>query len=279
MSIETAFKLLALNVMIGGNIDEALDQHQQRGFRYLDIKMDFRGSLIEDSNLDTVQQIAQAAAQHGLGTWCLSSCLGNCSISDDDAYLHKQYAGIERLISFIPVLNPHCVRLIMPRGDAAVIYDERILSAYRDWCQSLLATGVEVVIENEIGESIGRDPQLIVTFLENLGFGDKVRYIWDIANQWQEGRFPSVTDYQTLRPVIGMIHVKGGRWNNPQEKKYAWKSMLGDSDWPVTELCALAIENNISAICINPPHGATPKNWAYDLNSDIAFLQNLTVTQ
>ena len=279
MSIDTPFKLLALNVMIGGNIDESLEQHRQCGLRYLDLKMDFCGAPIEDSDRATVQQIAQAAAQRGLETYCLSSCLGNCSISDDDTYLQEQYTGVKRLISFIPILNPRCVRLIMPRGDAAVIHDERILSAYRDWCQQLLAAGVEVVIENEIGNSIGRDPQLIMSFLENLGIGNKVRYIWDIANQWQEGRFPSTADYHILRPVIGIIHVKGGRWNNPQEKTYAWKSMLDNSDWPVTELCALAIENNVPAICINPPHGTAPENWSYDLNSDISFLQNLTITQ
>ncbi len=269
------FKKLVLNVMIGGKIAEVLDQHQQLGLHDLDIKMDWSGSMIESSTAAIVADIAAGMQQRSLSTWCLSSCIGNCRGDSDDAYIAEQDRLLNQLITFAQTLKPRFIRLILPRGDASTVNDQRIIEAYHRWCTQIIDAGYQVLIENEIGGSIGRDPALVKAFFENINANDQIKYIWDIANQWQEGRYPSLADYDTLRDIIGLLHVKGGQWNNADDKVYAWKSHLDDSDWPVAELCRAALADGLEAICINPPHGQAPDNWSYSLEKDLTFLDQL----
>lgn len=271
----TYTKLLVLNVMIVGEIEEALDQHQLLGLKNIDLKTDWSGSLVELMTVENAERIARGASQRGLQIQCLSSCAGNLSVDDSDEHLAEQDARVAHLCQLVPTLNPSCVRLIAPRGDERVVSDARICSRYQSWCQQLLACGVEVVIENEIGGSIGRDPALVVQFFESINAGAQVGYIWDIANQWQEGRYPSVEDYATLKSIIAMLHVKGGRWDNEEQKMYAWKSQLASSDWPIEQICQLALADQVSAICINPPHGKNPEDFSYQLDTDINFMKNI----
>ena len=132
-----------------------------------------------------------------------------------------------------------------------------------------------VVIENEIGNSIGRDPKLVAHFFENLAVQSDLGYIWDIANQWQEGRFPCVDDYRILKPHIAMLHVKGGRWNNAQDREYTWAAQLADSDWPYAEICEQALQEKLLAICINPPHGKYTDELNYQLADDVHTMKNI----
>lgn len=272
------YKTLVLNVMCGKDLEPALDRHAGLGLCDLDIKSGWSGSMIENTDCEQVNRIAAAASERQLSVYCLSSGIGNCRIDDSDARLAEEDAKLKRLLHAIAVLQARCARLILPRGDETVCNDERIVNRYRSWCEQINNAGARVVIENEIGGSIGRNPLLVDAFFKNLNAGNRVFYTWDIANQWQEGRYPSLADYRIVKPWIGMLHVKGGRWDNSRDQHYAWKAMLDESDWPVAELCHAAINDGVPAICINPPHGQTPDDWSYDLERDLTFVHQLQET-
>ena len=265
-------RLLVLNVMISGPLEQALDQHLVLGLQDLDLKMNWSGSMIENMQIAEARQFASAIAERGLAVQCLSSCTGELSGQETAAALNTQDEQVAQLCRLVPILKPRYVRLIVPRGEAAIVSDEAVLRRYQQWIDQLRAAGTEVVMENEIGGSIGRDPHLIDDFFNQL---QHAQYIWDIANQWQEGLFPSLADYELLKKHIAVLHVKGGRWDNPEQKTYAWKSQLANSDWPVQDICRAALQDGIENICINPPHGVTPDGWAYDLSNDINFMKNI----
>lgn len=264
---------LALNGMVAGDLDQSLDQHRDLGLTALDLKTDWSGSLIEHSDLDRVRRIRAAAEARKMTVHCLSTCIGACAMGEDEADLVQRDEALARIRSFIPILRPDRVRLILPRGDAAVASDRRIVRRYRRWCTDLLEDGVDVVFENEIDQSLGRDPALTLRFLDALDLGSSVRVIWDVANQWQDGRFPSRADLDRLAPRLAMLHLKGGRWDDAVNRRYAWKAHLADSDWPVADLVRAAVDHGVDTFCLNPPHGATPPGFRWDWTADLAFLR------
>jgi len=262
---------LALNGMIAGDLDQSLDRHRDLGLTSLDLKTDWSGSLIEHSDLAQVHRIRAAVVARTMTVHCLSTSIGNCAVDEDEPALVRRDEDLARLRGFIPILGPRLVRLILPRGDAAVATDRRIVRRYRRWCEDLLGDGVAVVFENEIGQSIGRDPALTLRFLDALDLRSGVRVIWDVANQWQDGRYPSRADLDLLAPHLAMLHLKGGRWDDAGNRRYAWKAHLADSDWPVADLVRAAVDHGIDTFCLNPPHGATPPGLHWDWTADLAF--------
>lgn len=265
-------RLLVLNVMVSGPLEHALDQHLALGISDLDLKMNWSGSMIEKMELSEAQHFAAAIAERQLSVQCLSSCTGDLTGEESPEKLAELDENVQQLCRLVPILQPRCVRLIVPRGNMEVVTNDQVLGRYQRWIDQLRASGAQVVMENEIGGSIGRDPHLVASFFNQL---QHASYIWDIANQWQEGLFPSLTHYQLLKKHIAVLHVKGGRWDDEENKCYAWKSHLEESDWPVAEICRAALSDGVENFCINPPHGVTPDAWSYDLEKDIQFMKNI----
>ena len=93
---------------------------------------------------------------------------------------------------------------------------------------------------------------------------------------WQEGTFPSLEHYETLKSIIGYLHLKGGRVGDGRTLE--WKCGLSEASWPVTEILNQVARDGISpVVCLNPSHGK--KNPEYQalptLESDLAFCQTI----
>lgn len=89
----------------------------------------------------------------------------------------------------------------------------------------------------------------------NLNRGDRARFTYDVQNLWEMGTAPTLAVYHALQPVIGYLHVKGGRAG--PDGGFAWRSPLRTASWPVAQIVRAAIADGVSpCICLNPSHGA-----------------------
>ena len=101
------------------------------------------------------------------------------------------------------------------------------------------------------------------------------RLIWDVQNLWQMGTYPSLDVYNALRPLIGMVHLKGGQSeyaNGPLK----WRTALADASWPVAGIVREVIRDGASpVICLNPSHGGTKPGYDYHdvTGRDVTFLR------
>jgi hypothetical protein len=81
--------------------------------------------------------------------------------------------------------------------------------------------------------------------------------------------------YRTLRPLIGCVHLKGGRTEG-NGRALVHASALEDASWAVADIMRAVVADGVSPIiCLNPSHGKTPPGWklADITQRDIAFLR------
>src|SRR5690606_22158332 len=126
---------------------------------------------------------------------------------------------------------------------------------YQEAVDRIAAAGFMVTIENEAHSNLWSHPQEILSFFTALDRPGQVHFTYDVQNLWQMGTFPTVEGYQMLRPLIGFLHLKGGKQEGDR-KELKWKSTLEEASWPVHEIVRAAIIDQCSpVICLNPSHG------------------------
>ena len=114
----------------------------------------------------------------------------------------------------------------------------------------------------------------IVSFFDALDRPNAVALIWDVQNLWQMGTFPSLDVYRMLKPLIGMIHVKGGRAEVPGGA-LVWKAGLEQASWPVVSILKAALADGVShVICLNPSHGEKPNGYVENTEANLQFLRD-----
>jgi sugar phosphate isomerase/epimerase len=302
-------ELTMLNSMAGSEIESALDQHIAWGLRVLDLKEAIYGKRIDDLFPHEVRHVVGAIAVRRLTVETLSTGIFYADIEQGEAAFRAQflstgifYADIEqgeaafraqfadrlaRILRTARMLKPRNVRLLSAKSSkratftncADYLRDQHpwVFSVYREAVEKLHQAGFMAVIENEVNGAIFANPQEIVDFFAALDCGDKVGLIWDIANLWQEGTFPSLAVYEQLKPLIKLVHVKGGRKNDDPASHDHLASSLADAAWPVQEILSAVIRDGVSpVICLNPSHGAGNPGYAHtrdDYHRDILYLR------
>lgn len=277
-------RLTVLNNMAGGEFRESFDRQAEWGIEVLDLKDALFGKAIEALSVEEAEQVAQAAHARGLSVHTMSTCLLHGDIEMGEAAFRERYrAGLDNLLKLAPALRPAQVRLLMAgtsrRADIldSSVYLEAVhpwvFDVYREAVDALADAGFKAVIENEVGKCLFSTPHEVIRFFSILARPGRVSLIWDVQNLWQMGTFPSLEVYEALKPVIGMLHVKGGRSEHPGGR-LKWRSKLEDASWPVIPILEAAIADGKSdVICLNPSHGEAPEGYSHDFKADLDYLR------
>jgi sugar phosphate isomerase/epimerase len=276
--------LTVLNSMAGSDIYHAIDRHIEWGLRVVDLKDGILGKSVEALSVEDANTVAGALADRNLTTHTLSTCIFSGDIEEGEAAFQARYAdALRNVVAVAAILKPKYVRLLAAgssrRGemDDSVAYIRKrhpwLFDVYRDAIDRIRAAGFEAIIENEVGNCIFSNPAEIRGFFWRLDRSGKVGFTWDIQNLWQMGTFPTLEVYRKLRPLIRMVHLKGGRSEMPGGP-LKWKSHLEDASWPVLDICWAVIADGISpVICLNPSHGEDSPQYKYEYRKDIEFLR------
>jgi sugar phosphate isomerase/epimerase len=149
---------------------------------------------------------------------------------------------------------------------------------YREAIDTLAATAAGITIENEVGDCVLTGPDAVESFFTTLDRRESVRFTWDVQNMWSLGTPPSIDLYRRLRPLIGYVHLKGGRANG--DGALEWRSSLRDATWPIEEILREVIADGVSpVVCLNPSHGKAPEGWdgAGVVADDVRYLRELSI--
>ena len=276
--------LTMLNFMVGGGYEGQMGHHLEWGIHHLDLKGQLFGKAVEHLSLIEAQKIRQAADQREMKIHTLSTCLFDQDIeAGETAFREQDFPALERVLDIADILQPYQIRLLVAKTSRRpdILDSSRYLEEVHPWVVPMYGEAVDricnrgfrIALENEVGSCLFARPEEIIRFFDAMNRGDRVGFIWDIQNLWQMGTFPSLAVYENLKPLISMIHLKGGRSEIPGGP-LVWKSNLEDASWPVLEIVRQVIADGVSpVICLNPSHGKTPENYNLDTKRDVYFLR------
>jgi sugar phosphate isomerase/epimerase len=279
-------KLTMLSAMAGADVETSARRHAELGLRWLDLKDGLFGQSIDTLSLDNARRLAAIARHHGLGIASFSTALCATDLSVGEAAFRQRHgATLDHVLRLVDILQPRSIRLIsavlqpFPGPEAVMDAVEQrhpwVFAAYADMVDRIAAAGCQALIENEPNHMILARPEGILRFFARLDRPRTARYTWDVQNLWQVGIFPSLEVYRQLKPLIGCIHLKGGRSELPGGP-LVHASALADASWPVLDIVRAAVADGVVPfLCLNPSHGSKPPGFDIwqTAQRDIAFLR------
>lgn len=282
-------QITMLNAMAGSSFLHALDQFEAWGLRVVDMKNSIFDKSIEQLNSEEAETVAQALDKRGLSVYCFSTELLYDYIEKGEAYFREHYLSrLDHILHTAHILRPTVIRLLAAKFRERAAYSDStlyiqshapwLMDVYREAIDAIHSAGFAATIENECSECIFANTDEIAAFFKLLDRPGKVHFTYDVQNLWQMGTFPSVEIYAQLKPLIGMIHLKGGQHGDDGTTTLQWKSTLKDASWPVAEMMRLAIQDGVSpVICLNPSHGRLREGYSYDriVQKDLDYVRSL----
>lgn len=280
-------KLTMLSAMAGSDFEVACRRHAELGLQWLDLKDGLWGETINRISLENARRASAIARDHGLRVFCFSTALCESELNvGEAAFRARHLPTLGHVLRVADILEPTHIRLIgarlrpFPTNESTLDVVERdhpwTIGVYREMVDSIAASGRRVLIENETGNVILNHPDSILRFFELLDRSGQARYTWDVQNLWQTGVFPTMDVYRQLRPVIGCLHLKGGRAEE-DGRTLVYASSLEDASWPVVDLVGSAVREGVAPfLCLNPSHGQRPPGYPglwETTRSDVAFLR------
>ena len=277
--------LTVLSSMAGRDIETSFDTHVAWGLRLLDLKDSLFGKAVEELTIEEAKRVKEAADRRGLRIHTLSTCLFHQNVEQGaKPFEDKDLPALQNVLAIAEVLSPLQIRLLTAWSskrhevlDSSVYLAKRhpwLVDLYRDAVDGIHEAGYRAVIENEVGGALLATPAEITGFFSALDRASSAGLVWDIQNLWQMGTFPTLHVYETIGPLISMIHLKGGRSETPGGA-LKWRSDLADASWPVVPIVRRVIEDGRSpVICLNPSHGLSPPDFTFDPKRDIDFLRD-----
>jgi sugar phosphate isomerase/epimerase len=290
-------ELAMLTEMMAPDLEDSIRQLGELGITRLDLKGGVFGKSVEDLDETESEKLARLLIDTGTTAYCFSSVLGHWNVSGiaEAEFRRNLMDGVKRLVRTTRFVRPKLVRLLGCTFDGRAEFSDAneylekkaqwVYEAYREAVDCLAGRGLTVTIENEPGSIFG-NPAETVGFFERLDRPGKAFFTWDIQNMWQSDTYPTVEIYETLRPVVNYVHLKGGKGTpeNPTVMKY--RSLLEDAGWPVREIVQRVIDDGTSPVlCLNCSHGApaddyplrdiwgTPEVAAEEAKRDVKFLR------
>jgi len=286
-----AAKLTMLNGTAGSDFETAARRHAELGLKWLDLKDSLWGENINNLSLDNARRAADIAKANGLNVFCFSTALCESELNaGEEAFRARHFKTLDHVLKLADILEPAYIRLISAKlkpytgTESRMDFVERdfpwTFGVYREMVDRIVSSGCRVLVENEINNVIFNRPEGILRFFERLERPGKVHYTWDVQNLWQEGVFPTMEIYQQLKPIIGCLHLKGGRTEG-DGRTLVHACTLEDASWPVLEIVRAAVADGVAPfICVNPCHGKKPPGYnTWEMaKSDIAFLRKTIPT-
>ena len=276
-----------LNSMASPDFTEALDRHVEWGLKFLDLKNAIFGKNLIDLSSDQAKTAAAEIDRRGLQTYCLSSTLFHGTVEDGRAAFRRENLDpLDHLLSLARILHPTKIRLLVPETrqrrqlDNAVAYVQKVhpwlFDLYSQAIERIDEAGFHTTIESELGGCIFSTPEEVRDFF-SLFDSQKASFTWDVQNLWQMGTFPSKEVYENLKPLIGYVHLKGGKAKGDQQE-LVWAAPLQEASWPVEEIVRLVVADGISpVICLNSSHGQRPRGYDVGLvaQHDLAYVTRI----
>ena len=279
-------RLAVLNSMASREIEESLDIQKAWGLEVLDLKDAIFGKSIEDLGEEEAGRVSQLCRDRSLDIWTLSSGIFFEDVEKGSDAFQTHLDKVPGLIRAAQILKSHQIRLLIARSSKPEPTGERLAKAlkenswlmpfYQEAVDQIAGAGFPVTIENEVHGCLVSSPDEALAFFEALNRPKQARMTWDVQNLWQEGTFPTLEIYRELRPLIGMVHLKGGRANVKGGPLIEAES-LEKASWPVMEILRAVLDDGASpVICLNPSHGIPAQDYKHrpdDYKRDLEFLR------
>ena len=272
----TEVRLTMLNSMAGTDFESALDRHVAWGLRDLDLRDAIAGKWLDELTLDEARDAAERIRARRLRVHCLSSRVFDTDLRDGEAAFRGEHlAALSHVLELARIFAPRLVRLIAARDgarepddgvDAVLDRYPWAIDVYRQAIDAIDAAGFGATIENEARGCILAATDDFTRFFDRLDRPGRVVLTWDVHNQWAAaaGHLPSLDDYETLRPLIGYVHLKGGQ-AAADGRTLALNVALEETTFDVVGITERVVRDGVSPVlCLNAPgHGEDIEGYDY----------------
>lgn len=281
-------QITVLNTMAGQDFKSALDTQSDWGLQLLDLKDGVFGKNIISLTDEEAERAAAMIQKRGMSVYCLSTTLFNDDIEiGETAFRQRHLEPMTRAIEIAQILQPKLIRLIAAKTSRRLQISDSVtyVRVAHPWLFTLYGEAIELItdsgfvatVENETGGCLLSNSSEIRGYFDVFSTYGDVCFTWDVVNLWQAGTFPTLEVYESLKPIIGYYHLKGGR-HNEQSQQLRWQSSLEHASWPVAEITRRVITDHLSpVICLNPPHGSRSPDGddEGDVEHDLAYIRRL----
>ena len=278
-------ELTILNSMASVDFDQAVAIHKEWNLNWTDLRDNIWGKRVEELTVEEAIRAHETLAEVGLGVACLSTGIFFEDVRRGPEIFREHLDRVPQVLGVADELQPRMIRLIagqlpaLERGRSATeaLREEFpwVIDTYREAIDLIEERGHRATIENEAFECFLSDTDDFLRFFEWLD-RPNVKLTWDINNQWATGRFPTISDYDSLREIVGYFHLKGGQAATGSSK-LAWNCALEDSDYDVREITQRVVDDGTSpVICLNPSqHGDAKPSYDYSrlAQRDLTYLR------
>lgn len=282
----SAVKLTMLNSMAGSDFVQSLEQQRDWGITALDLKDAIYGKNVVELSEEEAEQAKVEIDSRDMFVYCMSTSLYDDDLEKGERHFYTHHmALLDQTIRVATVLQPRVIRLIAAKtskwhpGLNSIAYINEhhswLWDMYREAIDRIDEAGFQVTIENESPNCILSTPGQVNAFFAQLDRRGKVFFTYDVQNLWRMGTYPSVEAYESMKGLIGYLHLKGGQAiasGQPLE----WRSSLEDATWPVAKITQYAVNDGVSpVICLNPSSGKKPEGYIDELvyKQDLAFIR------
>lgn len=281
----TVAQFTMLNSMADADFDAALERHRAWGLHWVDLRDQIYGKRVNELTVEDATRARQALDAAGLEVVCLSTGVFFEDVAQGEQVFREKHLGqLESLLRTASILRPRFFRLIAAQlperedGESAVALLKAkypwVIEVYREAVDRIVEAGFIPTIENEAFRSLLSETADFLAFFSWLD-RPETTLTWDINNQWATGVFPTLEDYEALRPLISYFHLKGGQTDGRSDA-LKWNSSLADSDFAVEQITRRVIDDGVSpVICLNPSqHGEQKPGYDYTdlVQRDLEFL-------
>jgi hypothetical protein len=273
--------------MASPDIEAALDLHVAWGLKVLDLKDQLFGKNIESLDEVEATRLNVAIQARSLKVWTLSTGLFFDDVDKGPEAFRQAFLNkIDAVLATAKILKPYQIRLLAARSakrqdipDGVAFLKSQhpwLIEYYREAIDKITSAGFKITLENEVHGCLLSKPQEVLDFFKAVDRPQLWKFTWDVQNLWQEGTFPSLQVYEQLKPLIGMLHLKGGRCESPSGP-LTQASSLERASWPILPILkAVFADGRSPVVCLNPSHGAAgdePCHRPEDYKKDLDYLR------
>jgi sugar phosphate isomerase/epimerase len=261
------------NDLISEELDEALLILQSFGQKWIDLRENIFGDTVIDDISDEQREVLVAKLKpyhFNIG------CLGTRRLVVSYGSGTKELNVLGNLIKTAMVVQTKFIRVcteertedLRKRGVDA----KATVPNMRKLCDLAAEYDLTLALENKPSSITNRGCELR-EFVEMVN-RPNLKVVWDAVNSWQGGLYDVGNDYQQIKEIVGMVHLRGAVGKPNQPTVYDRSEILGEDQFPSPEIVRRLVADGYNGrITLDLSIGSIPRYQQNQLSrSEIAEL-------
>jgi sugar phosphate isomerase/epimerase len=261
------------NDLVSVELDEALSILQSLGQKWVDLRENIFGETVIDDISDEQREILVAKLKpyhFNIG------CLGTRRLVASYGPGTKELDVLKSLIKTAIAVRTNVIRVCTEERTEDLKKRMEDVKAtipnMRKLCDLAAEYNLILALENKPSSITNRGCELR-EFVEMVN-RPNLKVVWDAVNSWQGGLYDIENDYQQIKEIVGIVHLRGAVGKPNQPAVYDRSEIIGEDQFPSNKIVSWLVTDGFKGrITLDLSIGSIPRYQQNQLNrSEIAKL-------